>query len=152
MGGRLSGLEKIVMKLHANWGHAWTQQLKRVLAGSGGEHVHLITRDDEVLDQCELCRAFDKAPRAPIAGALAASMFYEKLRAGLLFLADLIALDAMDAFPEYSFLKPVRLKNPREVWGAFRNSRIGVFGPLQGIQTDEGIREWGNEVWTELRP
>ena len=37
----------------------------------------------EVLEQCEICCAFDKAPHIPIAGASTVAAFNEKLQAYL---------------------------------------------------------------------
>ena len=61
---------QIVMRLHANWGHA-----KRAPADSDVDNMHLLTCVDEVSDQCG---AFGKAPHVRIAGASSASMFNEK--------------------------------------------------------------------------
>ena len=74
---------------------------------------------DAVVTQCEVCRAFDKAPHLPIAGTSMVAAFNEKLQVDLLFLDDLIVLHIMDVFSKYSVLTPVRSKNPLEVWGAF---------------------------------
>ena len=56
----------------------------------------------------------------------------------------------MDVFAEFSRLVLARSKNPREVWDAFCNSGVGVFGPPQSILMDEG-EEWKDDVWAELR-
>ena len=77
------------------------------------------------------------------------SAFNEKLQIDLLFLDDLVALHVMDMFSKYSLLIPVRSKNPQEVWGAFCNSWLSVFGQPKGIQLDEG-GEWKNEIWLDL--
>ena len=133
----LSDPEMVIMKLRANRGHAPAQQLKRVLVDSDGGNSHLLTCVDEVSEQCEGRRAFDRAPHSPIAGTSTVAMFNEKLRVDLLSLHDILAFHVMGVFSEYSLLIPVRTKNPQEVWGAFCNSRIGVFGPPQCIQMDE---------------
>ena len=65
MDGRQSGLREITMELHVNWGHASARQLGRVLVDSEGGNMHVATRADEVLEQYEVRRAFDKVPRAP---------------------------------------------------------------------------------------
>ena len=79
--GCLPGAEKIVTKLYLNWDRASAQQLKRVLANSDGGNVQLLACADEVSGQPEVCRASDEAPRVPIAGASAGSMFSDKLLA-----------------------------------------------------------------------
>ena len=147
MDGCWSG-PKIIARLRANRGHASGQQLRRVLVDTDGGIMHLLTSVDEILGQCEVCRTFDKAPRAPVAGAPTAPMFIERLLADLLPPDDLIALRAMDVFPEYSFLIPARTMYLQELWGIFCNSRIGVSGHPQSIQTGEG-GDRRNEMWTD---
>ena len=89
------------MKLHVNWGHASAQQLNRVSAGPDGNNLHLLTCVGEVSEQREGCRAFDKAPHAPIAGASAAAMSNEELLADLLVLDAAIAVRAMGVFSKF---------------------------------------------------
>ena len=76
-------------------------------------------------------------------------MFNEKLQAGLSFLGDVVALRVMDVYSKYSLRIPVHTKNPQEVWGAFRSSRIGVFGPPMSARMDEG-GERKDELWAEI--
>ena len=78
------------MKLHVNSGHAPAQPQKRVLVDTYEENMHLISCLGEVLDQCEACRAPDKAPHAPVAGTSTVAMFHGKIQVGLLFSGDII--------------------------------------------------------------
>ena len=119
---RLRGPKKSVMKLHVNWGHASTQQMKRVLADSEGGNLHLVASANEELAQREVCQAFDRAPHVPAAGTSIVAMLSEKLLADLLFLGDIIALQTMDPFSTYSLLIRVRTKNPRVDLEFFRSS------------------------------
>ena len=112
--------------------------------------MHLLTCVGEVLTRREVCLAFEKAPRAPATGGSTVAVFNGKLQVGHLSLDDTIALHVAYALPEYSLLIPVRAENPQGVWGAFCNSRIGVFGPPSCVQMDEG-GEWNHELWAELR-
>ena len=112
----LSDPKKIITRLRVYWGHASATQLKRVSVDSEGGSSHYVTHDAEGLGNCDVRRAFDKAPHVPNAGTCAVSMFCEKVRVDLLFLGDLIVLHAMDMFSEYSLLLPVHSKNPQEVW------------------------------------
>ena len=65
-------------------------------------------------------------------------MFSEKLTGELLFLDDLAALRDMAAVSQYSLRKPFRSKNPEEVRGVFRGTRVGVSGRPKRIQMDGG--------------
>ena len=117
--------------------------------GSDGANAHLLTCVDEVAGQCEVCRALDGAPHAPVAETSAVAMFREKLQADLLFVYDITTVRVMEVFSTYSHLLPVRAKNPHEVWGASCSSWIGVFGPPARIQMDEG-GDWKNASRTDL--
>ena len=93
---------------------------------------------DEVSEQCEICRALDKAPLVPISGTSAASGFSGKVQVHLLSLGDAIALLALDVCSMYSFLIPVRFKDPHKARGFSRSSLIAVLGRPKCIPTDEG--------------
>ena len=112
--GEKSDPKEIVRRLHVNCGHASSQQLKRALAEADGRADGLNPLADDVVRECEICRAFDVAPAIPVAGTLSASSFNEKVQAGLLFPDDLIALNVLDLFSRYSLLVPVRSKDPEE--------------------------------------
>ena len=55
------------MGLRVKWGHASAQQLGRVLVDSDWDNMRPPTNADEVLEQCEVCRSFDEAPRVSFA-------------------------------------------------------------------------------------
>ena len=122
----LSGRKRIVIKLHVNCGRAPARQSKRWSADSDEEAMGLADYADEDFEQCEICRAFDKAPSIPIAGTS-------------------IAWRAMDVYFEYSPLIPVRTRNHRGIRGVFCGPRIAIFGRPKYIQTDEG-GAWGHEL------
>ena len=113
--------------------------------------MRLLARGDEVSEQLDVCGAFDRAPHAPIAGAAAVAMFNDEVQADLLFLGDIIAVHALDVFSKHFLLIPARSKDPQEFRDAFCYPRVGIFGPPQRIQMDEG-GEWEIEVRTELHP
>ena len=87
MDSRLFDPEKLMMELHINWGHAFVHQLRRVLVDSDGETAGSAHCVDEVLDQCEVCRAPAKSPHIPIAGTFLAAALAGNLQVDLLFCA-----------------------------------------------------------------
>ena len=117
--GCLSDAKKIIMKLHVDWGHASAQQLKRAPVDTDGENMPLVNYVAEVLEHCEVRRAFDKAPHVAIAGASTVSLPNGNLQIGLSPLDEIIALRAVDVYSKYSLLLPERSKHPQEVWDAF---------------------------------
>ena len=86
LNGCQSDPKKIATKLHVSWGHGSAQQLRRVLE-SDGDNLHLLTCVDEVLEQRDVCRAFDRAPNAPVARTPAVALSDENLQADLPFWA-----------------------------------------------------------------
>ena len=115
--GNLSVPKEVTVKLHVNWCHTSAQQWRRLLAGSNGDSMHLVNYVDEVLEQCEVCRAMDKAPQVPTAGTSASSKFFEELEVDVLFLDDITTMRAMAALPENPPPIPGRSQNPRGDWG-----------------------------------
>ena len=86
---------------------------------SDGGSMHLGNCVGEVLEQREVCRAFAKAPRVPVAGTSTVSTSTGKSQLDLLFLDDSIALRDIDVLPKYSLLIPVLSENPKGVSEAF---------------------------------
>ena len=54
---------------------------------------------DAESDQCEIRRAFDKAPNIPIAGTTTVTALNKKLQKSLLLLDDAVPLRAIDVLP-----------------------------------------------------
>ena len=121
----LTDPKKIVMKLHANWGHASEQQLKREVLDSAGNNAHLLTCLGEELAQCGFCQAFQSAARIPAAGASTVAIFNEKLPADLRFLDDIIALHVTDVFSKYYLLIPFARRIPRRFGAPFAVLGLG---------------------------
>ena len=109
-----------------------------MLVVSGSGNLHLVNFADDVLEHCDVCEAFDKAPHAPIARASSVFMFNELAQVDLFFLDDLVARRAMVLFPEYSLLFPVRPENPQGVWDVFWGDWLGACGPPKCLQMDAG--------------
>ena len=70
---RLSGPKEIIVKLHARRGQASVHRLRRVSVNPDGDTTDSLRNVGEVLEQCDVYRAFGKAPHLPIAGPSVAS-------------------------------------------------------------------------------
>ena len=57
---------------------------------------------DDVVVNCDVCKASEKAPHAPAVGASTVAMFHEKLQVDLLFLGDVIACALWMSIPRFS--------------------------------------------------
>ena len=109
----------ISRQLYLNWDHASSRQLERILVDPDGANKLLLDVAGDVVGQCEVCQAFDKSPRLPVAKMSSVSrmmslpcmpwmrtrstraQFNEGGPVDLLFVADVAALHAMDAFSKY---------------------------------------------------
>ena len=67
---------------------------------------------EKVLQQCDVCRAFEKDPHLLEAGTSSASAFNEKTQLGLPFLDDTIARHAMEPYSKDPLSAPPRPKKP----------------------------------------
>ena len=85
MAACLSGPAQKIKKPHMNWGRASAHQLQRVPADSERETMGMGNYAGEASERREICRAFDKAPHIPTAGAPTASPFNKKSQADALF-------------------------------------------------------------------
>ena len=83
-----------------------------------GDTQYLVQHVGDVVAQCDVRKAFEKAPHIPISGTSSASTSNERLQMDLLFLGDIIALHSVGVFSKYSSLARVRSKNPQENWDA----------------------------------
>ena len=101
--GSLTGPKKVVAEMHVNWSNASAQRLRRALADSEGDNMHLLTCVDELLAQCGVRHGGTRSG----GGTSTVALFNEKLQVDLLILDDIIALQVMDVFPTYSPLIPV---------------------------------------------
>ena len=93
---------------------------------------------DDVLEHCQVCGAFEEAPRIPIAGTSAALASNEKLRADLFLSDHAIALHAAGVSSKYPLWIPARFKNSKAKRGVFRSSRSGIFAGPKCIRMDGG--------------
>ena len=112
--------------------------MKGALLDTGGADQRLPDAAGEVVSQCEVCQAFEKAPNFPAAGASPASPFNEKIQVGLLFVDAAIALRAMDSRSEYSLSVKACSENPLDMRDALADSRIASVGRPRAIQLDAG--------------
>ena len=133
-----SDSDEICMKLLVNRGRASTHQLRRVLADSDLEAAGLACCAGEVLEQCEICRAFDKAPRIPIAGTSIFSAINEEVRADLLFLDDAAAARAMYVSRIDAFFLPIAPRIVGVHGARFAGRGLPFFGRPRRSQMGEG--------------
>ena len=123
-------------KLQLNWGDASASQSKRdsVDAKNVGNAVNRMVCG--VVDQCDVCTACGKAPHLPIASTSSASQPNEIVRAGLIFLGDILTAYSLMSFPERSL--PSKQTGPsRPLRSLFLDERI--VSSLSSKQTGQTV-------------
>ena len=103
---------------------------------------------DEVLERCEVCRAFDKDPHVPIIGTSTVPMFHGKLRVDLPLLGDIFFLRATDVRATLSLLIPAARRILRKFGAPFAEVN-GRLLATKSIQMDEAAK-WKHELWMDL--
>ena len=103
-----------------------------------------------MVNQGEARRAFEKAPRLPVAWTSSASLFTEKVKVDPLLFDDAIALHATDVYPKYPLLVRERPKNPSEAQDASAGSRTAVNARRRPNRMGSG-GEWGNGIRADFR-
>ena len=68
----------VVEKIRVYWAVTLPSQLTRILTNAGGVNATVQNVVDSVVGDCDVCAAFAKAPRVPVAGTPLASAFNEK--------------------------------------------------------------------------
>ena len=70
-----------------------------------GKTGSLIPCVDDVVRECDVCRAFDVAPSIPVSGASLVASFNEKVQVDVLFLEHIFVLRVLDLFPVIASLR-----------------------------------------------
>ena len=94
---------KQVEKLHKQFGHASTENLKHLIKNTGEQHAGLMKKIDEVVQACDVCRKYKKPVSRPIVGLSRAKDFNHSVALDLHELGpNLWYLHMIDEFSRFS--------------------------------------------------
>ena len=133
------------MKPHVNVGRASAHEPRLVLVDADKENMHLANYVNEVPEQRNVCRAFDEAPRAPIAGTSAVSMSNEKLRIALSLSGDVIAPHAMKALPFATSHAEESEGSLGRILAAVVWESFGIQGAFERLKAENGRLKFGRD-------
>ena len=97
--------------------------------------MHLVNYVGEVLEQCDICRSFEKAPQVRIAETSTVCTLNGKLHLDPLFLDNLIAFRVMDVPSRYTPLISVHPKVPQKCAMPFAARGLGFLA-------DRSVSRW----------
>ena len=113
----LSALEKKsqIIKVHKQFGHASIDNLKKLIKNAGLLDKELCNIINDVVESCDTCIRFKKAPPRPIVGLSKASDFNDTVSVDLHQLhSDLYYLHMIDEFTRYSNAVIIKKKSFNE--------------------------------------
>ena len=128
---------KQVEKLHKQFGHASTENLKHLLKNTGEQDAGLIKTIDEVVQACDVCRKYKKPVPRPIVGLSRAKDFNHFVALDLHELGpNLWYLHMIDEFTSFSNAVLIREKYPVVIIRNFLKFWVSIFGAPKKVFSD----------------
>lgn len=142
--------EKMLRKLHRQFGHATEEKLRKLLSNAGVKDQELFRTLEKVCVQCEICEKFGKTPSRPAVSLPLAKDFNETVSMDLKHLEGTIwMLHIIDVFTRYSSGAIIQSKEGCVIVDKFIKHWIGIFGSPQRIFSDNG-GEFDNETVKQM--
>ena len=141
--------EKIISKLHFQFGHAHSSKLIELLKDAGiwkNEYLDSVKR---VYENCEICKRFTKTPPKSCVGLPIAKTFNQVVSMDLKVWNEAYILHLIDCWSRYSVSVFVKNKKPEEIVDQIMKRWISIFGIMGAILSDNG-GEFSNEELTEV--
>ncbi|XP_024125019.2 uncharacterized protein LOC112144625 [Oryzias melastigma] len=137
--------QKILLKLHKQFGHASADRLQRLIQSSGNNDKDCLSILQQIIHECEICQKHQRSKPKPAVGLPMASEYNETVAMDLHELEPGVwYLHIIDHFTRFSAGNIVRSKKPSEIINSFIHSWISVHGAPKRIYTDNG-GEFNNE-------
>ena len=134
-------VEKDLMKLHRQFGHASYDRLYALLQSSSPDACNKLRRSlQKACDSCSTCIQFKRPPHKPVVGFSHASRFNEVVAMDLHEIEpNLWYLHIMDLFTRQSAASIIRSKSADVIIHHFLSNWVSIYGvPLVGLYTDNG--------------
>jgi hypothetical protein len=132
-------LQKVLTKLHKQFGHASADRLEKLIASAGTRNpdVSKVLRD--VTSKCDICLKHNKPPPKPAVGLPMASEFNETVAVDLHELGKSVwYLHIMDQFTRFSAGAIIRSKQSAVFVEKFMQHWVGIFGAPKKLFSDNG--------------
>lgn len=139
--------QKILLKLHKQFGHASVDRLQKLLTCSGSTDEECTTILKDIVKNCETCIRYSKPKQKPAVGLPTynetVAMDVHKLEQGVLY------LHVIDHFTRFSAGSIITSKKPKEIVKHFIHCWISVHGPPRRLFSDNG-GEFNNEEMRDV--
>uniref|UniRef100_A0A669DDN2 Integrase catalytic domain-containing protein n=1 Tax=Oreochromis niloticus TaxID=8128 RepID=A0A669DDN2_ORENI len=140
--------QKVLVKLHKQFGHASAERLLRLIQSSGNTDQQCAVILQEIVRDCDICQRYCKTKPRSAVGLPLASEYNETVAMDLHELEPNVwYLHIIDHFTRFSAGSIVKTKKAAEIINSFIHTWISIHGAPRRLYTDNG-GEFNN---TEIR-
>ena len=145
-------VRRAMRRLHLRWYHAPAARMESLLQAAG-VHPRIISIAKQVVDTCQVCRAWARPSPRAVATAAVPSRFNQLVQCDLLFVRDKIVLHMIDVCTRYTATEVVTDRNTSALLSAFQVGWFKLFGPPKAVVVDQEGGLTGPEAaaWFEAR-
>ena len=130
--------EKVLLKLHCQFGHASSQKLIDLLKDARIWRAEFKETLELIMSKCEICKRFSKtSPRSIVSLPLAQS-FNEVVSLDLKHWDNGFILHIIDVWSRYTMSVYIAKKLPQLVIDCLMKRWISIFGTMKGLISDNG--------------
>lgn len=142
--------QKVLLKLHKQFGHASVEKLKKLLDCAGNHDDDCLEILNDIVSKCDTCIRYSKPKPKPAVGLPMASTYNETVAVDLHELEPgLWYLHVIDHFTRFSAGSIVTNKKPKDIVKHLIHCWISVHGPPHRLFSDNG-GEFNNEEMRDM--
>ncbi|XP_039900576.1 uncharacterized protein LOC120741662 [Simochromis diagramma] len=131
--------QKVLVKLHKQFGHASAERLLRLIQSSGNTDKQCAVILQEIVRDCDICQKYCKTKPRPAVGLPLASEYNETVAMDLHELEPNVwYLHIIDHFTRFSAGSIVKTKKAAEIVNSFIHTWISIHGAPRRLYTDNG--------------
>ena len=138
--------EKVLLKLHCQFGHASSQKLIDLLKDAKIWKAEFKDTLEQIIRKCEICKRYSKInPRSVVSLPLAQS-FNEVVSLDLKHWDNGFILHIIDVWSRYTMSVYIAKKLPQLVIDCLMKRWISIFGTMKGLMSDNGGEFTADEI------
>ena len=145
-------VRRALRRLHLRWLHAPVARMESLLQAAGIPR-EVITLARQIVDTCQVCRAWAKPGPRTVTTSSLPTRFNQVIQCDLLFIKDKVVLHTIDVCTRYTSTELVSNRNTDTLLEALQKSWFKHFGPPRGLVVDQEGGLTGPEAaaWFEAR-
>ncbi|KAI4873784.1 hypothetical protein NFI96_002219, partial [Prochilodus magdalenae] len=142
--------QKVLLKLHKQFGHASVEKLKKLLDQAGNHDDDCLAILNDIVSKCDTCIRYCRPKPKPAVGLPMASTYNETVAVDLHELEPGVwYLHVIDHFTRFSAGSIVTTKKPKDIVKHLIHCWISVHGPPHRLFSDNGV-EFNNEEMRDM--